>query len=159
MNWRIRDFVFWCHEQVIRDEANHNIRHFLPFFCSGGSRAAKIASSKTFFRPFCKAKKIVWICIEYCRPGIYRLKKIRNFSETKIQNRKTLPKLNWHYSKFGPYHIYDFIHIIQFLIPILSLISKMIRKMWLFSLFFWNRAKTLPFSVKIRNYANYLVWA
>ena len=41
----------------LRDEANHNIRHFRPFFCSGGSRAAKIASSKTFFRPFCKAKK------------------------------------------------------------------------------------------------------
>ena len=37
----------------LRDEPNHNIRHFRPFFCSGGSRAAKMASSKTFFRPFC----------------------------------------------------------------------------------------------------------
>ena len=47
----------------LRDEANHNIWHFCLFFCSGGSRAAKIASSKTFFRPFCKAKKKnVWIC-------------------------------------------------------------------------------------------------
>ena len=36
--------------------ANHNIRHFRPFFCSGGSRAARIASSNTFFKPFCNDK-------------------------------------------------------------------------------------------------------
>ena len=30
------------------------------------------------------------------KAGIYILKKIRNFSKTKIQNEETLPKLNWH---------------------------------------------------------------
>lgn len=32
---------------------NHKIRHLLFFGGSGGSNAAKIASSKTFFNPFC----------------------------------------------------------------------------------------------------------
>ena len=64
-------------------------------------------------------------------PGIYILQKIRNYANLKIQNGKTLPKLNIGiYSKFGQYYkyditMYDFIHIIQFLIPIWSWISKM----------------------------------
>ena len=59
------------------------------------------------------------------------LPKIRNYANLKIQNGKTLPKLNIGiYSKFGQYYryditMYDFIHIIQFLIPIWSWISKM----------------------------------
>ena len=59
--------------------------------------------------------------------GIYML----NYANLKIQNGKTLPKLNIGiYSKFGQYYrynitMYDFIHIIQFLIPIWSWISKM----------------------------------
>ena len=63
--------------------------------------------------------------------GIYILQKIRNYANLKIQNRKTLPKLNIGiYSKFGQYYryditMYDFIHIIQFLIPVWSCISKM----------------------------------
>ena len=63
--------------------------------------------------------------------GIYILQKIRNYANLKIQNGKTLPKLNIGiYSKFGQYYryditMYDFIHIIQFLIPIWSWISKM----------------------------------
>ncbi len=31
--------------------------------CSGGSSAAKMASSKTFFNPFCKRNKFQWIII------------------------------------------------------------------------------------------------
>ena len=58
------------------------------------------------------------------KTGIYILQKIRNYANLKIQNGKTLPKLNIGiYSKFGQYYryditMYDFIHIIQFLIPI-----------------------------------------
>jgi hypothetical protein len=58
--------------------------------------------------------------------GIYILQKIRNYAKPKIQNGKTLPKQNIAiYSKFGQYYryditMYDFIHIIQFLIPIWS---------------------------------------
>ena len=63
--------------------------------------------------------------------GIYILQKLINYANLKIQNGKTLPKLNIGiYSKFGQYYryditMYDFIHIIQFLIPIWSWISKM----------------------------------
>ena len=32
---------------------NHKIKHFLFFGGSGGSNAARIASSNTFFNPFC----------------------------------------------------------------------------------------------------------
>ena len=52
--------------------------------------------------------------------GIYRLKKIRNYTKTKIQNGETLPKLNIGvYSKYCQDYMYektmyDFIHIIQF---------------------------------------------
>ena len=51
--------------------------------------------------------------------GIYILKKIRNYTKTKVQNGETLPKLKIGiYSKFDQYHsyniiMYDFIHIIQ----------------------------------------------
>ena len=79
--------------------------------------------------------------------GIYILKKIRNFTKTKIQNCETLPKLNISiYSKFGQHYrhditMYDFIHIIQFLIPIWSWISKMMLEnvtfLHLFQLFVW----------------------
>ena len=68
---------------------------------------------------------------EVKKAGIYILQKIRNYANLKIQNGKTLPKLNIGiYSKFGQYYryditMYDFIHIIQFLIPIWSWISKM----------------------------------
>ena len=63
-------------------------------------------------------------------PGIHILQKIRNYANLKIQNGKSLPKLNIGiYSEFGQYYryditMYDFIHIIQFLIPIWSWISK-----------------------------------
>ena len=33
------------------------MQHFRFLGCSGGSSAAKIASSNTFFKPFCKRKK------------------------------------------------------------------------------------------------------
>ena len=33
------------------------MQHFRFFGCSGGSRAARIASSNTFFKPFCKCEK------------------------------------------------------------------------------------------------------
>ena len=36
-----------------RSFVNHKIRHFLFFGGSGGSKAANMASSKTFFNPFC----------------------------------------------------------------------------------------------------------
>ena len=36
---------------------NHNMQHFRFLGCSGGSSAAKIASSNTFFKPFCNRKK------------------------------------------------------------------------------------------------------
>ena len=36
---------------------NHNMQHFRFLGCSGGSSAAKIASSNTFFKPFCKRKR------------------------------------------------------------------------------------------------------
>ena len=57
------------------------------------------------------------------KAGIYILEKIRSFSKPKF-------KIGI-YSKFGQYHryditMYDLIHIIQVLIPILILISKMI---------------------------------
>ena len=97
----------------------------------------------------------------YRNSGIYILKKIRNFTKTKIQNCETLPKLNISiYSKFGQHYrhditMYDFIHVIQFLIPIWSWISKMMVENVTFSLSsHWKRkclqslAKTLPFSVK-----------
>ena len=63
--------------------------------------------------------------------GIYILLNIRNYANLRIQNGKTLPKLNIGiYSKFGQYYrydisMYDFIHTIQLLIPIWSWISKM----------------------------------
>ena len=66
--------------------------------------------------------------------GIYILKKIRNYTKTKVQNGETLPKLNIGiYSKFDQYYryniiMYDFIHIIQFLIPIWNWISKMMQE-------------------------------
>ena len=66
--------------------------------------------------------------------GIYILKKIRNYTKTKVQNGETLPKLKIGiYSKFDQYHkykiiMYDFIHIIQFLIPIWSWISEMMKE-------------------------------
>ena len=66
--------------------------------------------------------------------GIYILKKIRNYTKTKVQSGETLPKLNIDiYSKFDQYYryniiMYDFIHIIQFLIPIWSWISKMMQE-------------------------------
>ena len=72
-----------------------------------------------------------WYYIGQKLTGIYILQKIRNYANLKIQNGKTLPKLNIGiYSKFGQYYryditMYDFIHIIQFLIPIWSWISKM----------------------------------
>ena len=75
-----------------------------------------------------EAKIVFFVCNG---PGIYILQKIRNYANLKIQNGKTLPKLNIGiYSKFGQYYryditMYDFIHIIQFLIPIWSWISKM----------------------------------
>ena len=62
--------------------------------------------------------------ILYYRAGIYILQKIRNYTKTKVQNGETLPKLNiGNYSKFGQYYrydttMYDFIHMIQFSIPI-----------------------------------------
>ena len=75
------------------------------------------------------------------------MKKIRNFAKTKIQNCETLPKLNISiYSKFGQHYrhditMYDFIHVIQFLIPIWSWISKMMLEnvtfFHLFQLFVW----------------------
>lgn len=34
-------------------QSAYRIKHFLFFGCSGGSSAARIASSKTFFNPFC----------------------------------------------------------------------------------------------------------
>ena len=90
-------------------------------------------------------------CRKSCRrirpAGIYILKKIRNYTKTKVQNGETLPKLNIGiYSKFDQYYryditMYDFIHIIQFLFPIWSWISKMMQEMQLFSLFFWNVAR------------------
>ena len=52
--------------------------------------------------------------------GINTLKKIRNYTETKIQNGETLPKLNIGiYSKYCQYYryeknMYDLIHIIEF---------------------------------------------
>ena len=52
--------------------------------------------------------------------------KNQKLCQNKIQNGETLPKLNiGNYSKFSQYYryeitMYDFIHIIQFLIPILS---------------------------------------
>ena len=66
--------------------------------------------------------------------GIYILEKIRNYTKTKVQNEETLPKLNIDiYSKFDQYYrydstMYDFIHIIQFLIPIWGWISKMMQE-------------------------------
>ena len=68
------------------------------------------------------------------RAGIYILKRIRNYTKIKVQNGETLPKLNIGiYSKFDQYYryniiMYDFIHIIQFLIPIWSWISKMMQE-------------------------------
>ena len=56
-------------------------------------------------------------------PGIYILEKIWNFAKIKNQKGETLPELNIDiYSKFDQYYrydiiMYDFIHIIQFLIP------------------------------------------
>ena len=67
-------------------------------------------------------------------PGIYILEKIRNYTKTKVQNGETLPKLNIGiYFKFDQYYryditMYDFIHIIQFVIPIWSWISKMMQE-------------------------------
>ena len=59
-------------------------------------------------------QSLIW----YAAAGIYVLKKIRNYTKTKVQNGKTLPKLNIDiYSKFNQYYryniiMYDFIHII-----------------------------------------------
>ena len=59
-------------------------------------------------------------------PGIYILKKNKKLYQTQVQTRETLPKLNIGiYSKLDQYYryniiMYDFIHIIQFLIPIWS---------------------------------------
>jgi hypothetical protein len=63
-------------------------------------------------------------------PGHYSRKygigKNQKLCQNKIQNGETLPKLNiGNYSKFGQYYryeitMYDFIYIIQFLIPIFS---------------------------------------
>lgn len=42
-----------CHTTSPRQPADYKMTHF-RFFCgSGGSSAARMASSKTFFRPFC----------------------------------------------------------------------------------------------------------
>ena len=67
---------------------------------------------------------------QYPVSGVYILQKIRNYANLKIQSGKTLPKLNIGiYSKFGQCYrydmaMYDFIHIIQFLIPIWSWIFQ-----------------------------------
>ena len=75
------------------------------------------------------------------------MQKIRNYANLKIQNGKTLPKLNIDiYSKFGQYYryditMYDFIHIIQFLIPIWCWISKIMLENVTFSTFLLDVAK------------------
>jgi hypothetical protein len=45
---------------------DHSREHFFFFSCVGGSKAANIASSKTFFNPFWKAKTIqhCWAAID-----------------------------------------------------------------------------------------------
>ena len=59
------------------------------------------------------------------------MQKNRNYTKIKVQNGETLTKLNIGiYSKFGQHYryditMYDFFHIIQFLIPIWSWISRM----------------------------------
>ena len=71
----------------------------------------------------------IWMLPIYT--GIYILQKIRNYANFKIQNGKTLPKLNIGINyKFGQYYryditMYDFIHIIHLLTLIWSLIFKM----------------------------------
>ena len=70
----------------------------------------------------------IWMLPIYT--GIYILQKIRKYANFKIQNGKTLPKLNIGINyKFGHYYryditMYDFIHNIQFLIPIWSWINQ-----------------------------------
>ena len=94
-----------------------------------------IKSSLNFFNSPCqilKSHPVNSACFTWA--GIYILKKIRNYTKTKVQNGETLPKLNIGiYSKFDQYYryniiMYDFIHIIQFLIPIWSWISKMMQE-------------------------------
>ena len=124
------------------------------------------------------------------------MQKNRNYTKIKVQNGETLTKLNIGiYSKFGQHYryditMYDFFHIIQFLIPIWSFISRMMLLCTIVCLFqecyyfvqrgkkncldlektgkvfltlekclqsLAKRTKTLPFSVKIRNNANYMV--
>ena len=74
--------------------------------------------------------------------------KWRNFAKAKlafIQNLVSITDMTYSYhTVFNPYFELDF--------------QNDPGKCDFFSLFFWNSAKTLPFSVKIRNYANYLVW-
>ena len=45
----------FCGKKFVKLQ-NHNMQHFRFLGCSGGSRAAKIASSNTFFNPFCKIR-------------------------------------------------------------------------------------------------------
>ena len=80
--------------------------------------------------------------------GIYILKKIRNYTKTKVQNGETLPKLNIGiYSKFDQYYtryniiMYDFILSYNFYSLFGAEFPKWCRKMRLFSLFFWNVAR------------------
>ena len=101
-------------------------------------RTAK--GAKPFWRKmFLGSKLFLGVkCLSACEltvvTGIYILEKIRNYTKTKVQNGETLPKLNIGiYSKdqyYTRYNIimYDFIHIIQFVIPIWSWISKMMLK-------------------------------
>ncbi len=53
------NLVFCLFYKVTRTASarNQNIKHFLVFLSGGGSNAARIASSNTFFKPFCKAKR------------------------------------------------------------------------------------------------------
>ena len=82
------------------------------------------------------------------------MENIRNFFKTQIQNGETLPKLNWHLFKIWPVSLIWHNHVWFYSYhkvfnPYFELhIQNDPRKCFFFSLFFWNRAKTLPFSVK-----------
>ena len=79
-------------------------------------------------------------CLQWLAKTLPFSVKIRNYANLKIQNGKTLPKMNIGIlSKYGQYYrydisMYDFIYIVQFLIPIWSWISKiMLENMTFFS--------------------------
>ena len=87
---------------IIFYELNQNKQHRLLGFCSGGSRAAKIASSNTFFKPFCnltKKKSLVKIILIRSKNPI-TVYITRHYTYSYVSNTRggSIKRVGWNFS-------------------------------------------------------------